>query len=40
MTTLVVDPARRDVAVISLIGLAHGTSHFLQLVMPVLHIDR
>lgn len=38
MTTLVVDPARRDVAVISLIGLAHGTSHFLQLVMPTLFL--
>lgn len=38
MTTLVVEPARRDVAVISLIGLAHGTSHFLQLVMPTLFL--
>ena len=38
MTTLVLDPARRDVAVISLICLAHGTSHFLQLVMPTLFL--
>ncbi len=38
MTTLVLDPARRDVAVISMVGLAHGTSHFLQLVMPTLFL--
>ena len=36
MTTAAVDVPRRDYFTISLIGLAHGTSHFFQLVLPPL----
>ena len=31
MTTVTVDSFRRDAQVISLVGLAHGTSHFFHL---------
>ncbi|MEO8676971.1 MAG: MFS transporter, partial [Casimicrobiaceae bacterium] len=34
MDTVRADPLRHDVKVIGLIGLAHGTSHFFQLVLP------
>ena len=31
MSAITVEPARRDVRVISLIGIAHGASHYYQL---------
>ena len=31
MSAITAEPARRDVRVISLIGVAHGTSHYYQL---------
>ena len=39
MTAIPIQPAPRDVAVISVIGVAHGLSHFLQLAMPTLFLS-
>ena len=39
MTVISIQPARRDIAVISVIGVAHGLSHFLQLAMPTLFLS-
>lgn len=39
MTAIPMQAARRDVAVISVIGVAHGLSHFLQLAMPTLFLS-
>ena len=38
MSSVVLDSGRRDAAVISLVGLVHGLSHFLQLAMPTMFL--
>ena len=38
MNTLAINPARRDIQVISLVGLAHGLSHFYALALPILFV--
>ncbi|HEX4327604.1 MAG TPA: MFS transporter [Burkholderiales bacterium] len=38
MNTASITPARRDIRVISLVGLAHGLSHFYALSLPVLFV--
>ena len=38
MSSAVLDSPRRDVSVISLVGLVHGLSHFLQLALPTMFL--
>lgn len=38
MNTLAITPARRDIQVISLVGFAHGLSHFYALALPLLFV--
>ena len=38
MSTLAINHARRDIRVISLVGLAHGLSHFYALALPLLFV--
>ena len=38
MSSVALASGRRDAAVISLVGLVHGLSHFLQLAMPTMFL--
>jgi MFS family permease len=38
LNTLAITPARRDIQVISLVGFAHGLSHFYALALPLLFV--